>query len=729
MRWSALTHAYGPATDTPELLRQLASDDPGRAHKAVAGLWGSLCHQGSVYLATPFAVPFLARLAAAGVRTTGLLALLGSIAESRGTRASDPADAARRAVADACGPLVPLLAADDPEVRSTTGWMLAQTRRGDLFAAAVAERWEHEPDTDVRCGLLRALHQLDPELVGGFASVVGAEQPPELRMVAAYVLTATGAPWDAAMFAAATAWMTHEREARRDLPWNTRFQDLVEVVFRQHGVDTAVSVVAHALGTDGPVPESVRLRGIDAAQDLVGRSRHASVLLVPLLAPLAGPDKVGVRALEVLRLIGPAAAAAATDAVLAVADRPGADQDADIALATLFEWRVPAALDLLARDLPDRPRALEAAANPLPNRPNRTRLPFHAGLFAAVRSRLRDLAAPSASGASRPTSLRDRTHALNEPVYLCNVLSAWGHEAADAVPDVLAVLDFSPFAASRTLATSGVATPEVVEALRHAAQDGGFSKREAVSLTLRGLTGDEASLLAAVETGLAGTGHELAAAAHAAAQLTEHSERLVPLLSEALARPAGPTRTTPDTEARIHVAHALWSLGAGPEAAVEVYADAFTWADSAIPSTWTVIAAIRAAAELGTAGAPLVPALTRLLEVPEYCSSAADALRAVRPAEFDTEAGQRDLAAKLVAALAASTQFMYQRPVVDALAALEPAAISGDVRLALEDLAARDERLVRHGTGLSPAGDDEALRRRIEDLLTRDRPEHPPEAS
>ncbi|WP_157117307.1 hypothetical protein [Nocardia vaccinii] len=62
--WAALQHAYGPADDVPELLWALAADDEGFDEALQDGFYSSLFHQGTCYTATPFAVPYLARLAA-----------------------------------------------------------------------------------------------------------------------------------------------------------------------------------------------------------------------------------------------------------------------------------------------------------------------------------------------------------------------------------------------------------------------------------------------------------------------------------------------------------------------------------------------------------------------------------------------------------------------------------------------------------------------------------------
>jgi hypothetical protein len=60
--WGRLTHAYGPASDTPGHIRQFASRDAEGREGARANLANTLAHQGTRYTATAAAVPFLFEL-------------------------------------------------------------------------------------------------------------------------------------------------------------------------------------------------------------------------------------------------------------------------------------------------------------------------------------------------------------------------------------------------------------------------------------------------------------------------------------------------------------------------------------------------------------------------------------------------------------------------------------------------------------------------------------------
>jgi hypothetical protein len=65
--WSSLNHAYGPASDIPQLLLQLrTAPAPSSSYKDEPwfSLWRALCHQGDVYTASFAALPELVRIAA-----------------------------------------------------------------------------------------------------------------------------------------------------------------------------------------------------------------------------------------------------------------------------------------------------------------------------------------------------------------------------------------------------------------------------------------------------------------------------------------------------------------------------------------------------------------------------------------------------------------------------------------------------------------------------------------
>jgi hypothetical protein len=67
-QWGLLRHAYGAASDVPDLLRRLAADPrPSATNNAEPwfSLWSALCHQDDVYSASYAAVPHIVATALA----------------------------------------------------------------------------------------------------------------------------------------------------------------------------------------------------------------------------------------------------------------------------------------------------------------------------------------------------------------------------------------------------------------------------------------------------------------------------------------------------------------------------------------------------------------------------------------------------------------------------------------------------------------------------------------
>ena len=79
--WQHLHHAYGSAEDVPGLLRALTKSGK-QQEDALGELFGNIWHQGTVYEASPYAVPFLVELAAEPSLTLRgeILGLIGALA-------------------------------------------------------------------------------------------------------------------------------------------------------------------------------------------------------------------------------------------------------------------------------------------------------------------------------------------------------------------------------------------------------------------------------------------------------------------------------------------------------------------------------------------------------------------------------------------------------------------------------------------------------------------------
>lgn len=163
--WGQIEHAYGPATDVPELIRTVVLGAETDALQAFGELANNLNHQGSIYPATGPAVPVLIevlRATRAGPRVrAGLLNLLAGVAGG---------------AAEWVG--------QEQEPESTTaalpgeGWDSISFR--DVFAAVwrgaelYARLLPDDPDADVR---MQAAHVLGV-LAGPGPALVPAGAPP-----------------------------------------------------------------------------------------------------------------------------------------------------------------------------------------------------------------------------------------------------------------------------------------------------------------------------------------------------------------------------------------------------------------------------------------------------------------------------------------------------------------------------------------------------------------------
>lgn len=118
--WGSLgTGVHDTAEDVPRLLREMAFGEEEAAQQAFFELFQFICHQGDVYEATPYAVPFLVEIATAGAGVSAsvrahVIATLPTIARGSQYPRYDPA---RAAVAAHLPALLNLLDDDTPAVR------------------------------------------------------------------------------------------------------------------------------------------------------------------------------------------------------------------------------------------------------------------------------------------------------------------------------------------------------------------------------------------------------------------------------------------------------------------------------------------------------------------------------------------------------------------------------------------------------------------------------------
>lgn len=628
--WPALSHAYGSAEDTPDLLRRLAAveaededaagpanagdssdyedsddddsaeddasdedsdddEDLGVAQEILDDLWASICHQGSVYSATVAAVPFLAEIAAAGIETAQVLYLLGSIAEAADPSEVGSADPVRAAVAGCFEMLAPLLEEPEPDVREALIFVFAHSGPVERVRPVLLEIWEFETDPVMRAEVLHALIHVDPALAADLAEEVlsGDTDEAPLQVSAAYAWIRDGRALDErALTAARTPISGHEGDFSRWYADGILLTTAVEIA-DQHGASAAGDFLARALVEARESSIGVAEQRLEAARNLVLGFRDVVESLIEPITEFLGDPTLMRPAFSLLATIGPDAFTPRVRERLVMLSN-GTEDFADDALAHLFTFGDPRAPELLGRHLADRPRALDAASGSM-NRlePGHVEVPFDPELLAAIRRRLTELADAASRPAPEDEDIFAGMRRTNEPIQLARVLGAWGEAALPAALELARILPSSTIPAARALA-----------AIVGSARASGSTAEE----TIAG-QGDTSVHIAdeAVTTlrTVAGQGDASARATADVIAAPDIADEVV----TALRAVAGQG----DTSAHIAVAEAIRSLTGDSGPLLEIVLGALDGAGNSLS------AAAMAAAELPEHAAALVPRLTEAL--------------------------------------------------------------------------------------------------------------------
>jgi len=161
--WSSLSHANGQAGDVPDLIQGLLDSEPQRRYECLYLLYETIWHQGTIYEASAYAVPFLFELLRSPDTPdkSGIAMLLADLAngayplelytdpddkmsqlvrkslenEGRDFEAEVQAgqawvQATRAAVSEGLSVLSEYLSDQEPEVRATVAKALARLQRG-----------------------------------------------------------------------------------------------------------------------------------------------------------------------------------------------------------------------------------------------------------------------------------------------------------------------------------------------------------------------------------------------------------------------------------------------------------------------------------------------------------------------------------------------------------------------------------------------------------------------
>lgn len=765
--WGDVEHAYGSAEDVPAVLRALADDDPETAGAALNELYGNIWHQGTVYAATVEAVPFLARLAAAGYRSADVLVLLGSIAESE-DEYGVPRGACRTAVAAQLPLVLPLLDAGDAQVRQGAAWACGHAAGGSRTWAALEgtgpglegtrpvsdgtrpvlegtwaaleRRWVVEGEPLVRAGLLAAMVRLDPAAaVGAATAALDPTGPAELRLAGVLACLDAGLPWSAVHHDTVLMLLPADDlvSGRFDEDRREPLQAIVDILLRRATADdreAAFGLLEAALALPGP---DARAEAVWAADHACMNSRSAPGRLLPSLVRLLGDPSA---APGVLRLLGKTAggadgegdggsadvAGALADALAGLATGAGAvtstdsDSAADsrsgtstgIALGSGSgigsDGTADQALAVLVAVAPE--RAARLLAVDLPGHPRA--LTVAAGERGLGTARAATLPFVSELLDAIRRRLADPGVQGNEAIDLALLLTSWGTHASAAIPELLDALPRVPLVAPKALVAlcpaDGPVRDRVEDRLRKAARKGPEEGRPAAAHALFELTGDAEPLRTAVRSGLTGKLYDIRDAARRGAELGSAGAELVSALRAALGEP-GQGRTTPRLEADIELAEALWRITGEADESVRILASVLAESDGPW-FNWTGVRAARLAAQLGPAARPLRPVLESMLDTPLHAPACALALLAIG-VEDETRRALAD------PVLTSAEHNADPDTALEALTSLGRSALTQDHLNRLTALADGDRRVVNSGLELQIIRADERLRTRARDTL------------
>ncbi|WP_111181703.1 hypothetical protein [Nonomuraea aridisoli] len=497
--WAALEHAYGSAEDVPQTLRDAVGEDPERAAEAIEHLFSSIYHQGTLYPATPHAVPLLAELVAdpGTPRRAAFVGLLGAIAS---TGDADPEVLADvdAALAREVGRLLPLLDDPEAELRHLTTHLLGNLPRecaAEVVPALLVRR-RRERSPRVVAGLLAAAGRLDPSgSAGRLAEELAPGKPAAVRAGALWAIVDAGLPWpDTAPEVVLDCWLDGSPLTN----WIWSDDPFGDVVARTDSA--AFSELCRTLLERG-TPEAAE-KAVDAAYDRCTRSRSARTECAPLLAAGVHHPDLAVRVTAARAICDVLTAApAAADALAAyVADPPPvAVEDANSSEGRLFaaaleilitlgdpRWREPFMAALTSGGIVPGLVGLlvdtDVAAEP--------------ALLTAVRRRLATVPLEWQEHGGGYDELLVRNRWSNELSALTRLLRHWGPDAADAVPELIRLVPYEGWWTASALAAIGPAASAAVPLLTRVRDDAEVSWRHRLECAqaLAAITGDTGQL-------------------------------------------------------------------------------------------------------------------------------------------------------------------------------------------------------------------------------------------
>jgi len=357
--WRRLECTSGAATDVPELIAQLASDDEEEAREAAEQLGYELGDDGTVRSAGPPAVPFLVRLAALGgarFRDAALAVLAALVpppgepdvathagrgylapdATSAPGGASEPAGASetagqvRRELAAYGADLLALLGDEDPAVRAMAARVLAGLpEEASETVPVLRAAAEGEPDPKAQASMVLAVAALPGADAGWLTELATRAGSPLVRTAAA-----VGTGWALGGQVPAPA-REALLDAARVVPagvddefvWTTGYENRFLRSAAPDDHELALDLIR--AGLTAPSAER-RYSAVTGASEVMRTWRSAPERVVPALAAVVADADGPVRqhAIRSIALAGRATALAGDQLAALLADRrPSTDPD------------------------------------------------------------------------------------------------------------------------------------------------------------------------------------------------------------------------------------------------------------------------------------------------------------------------------------------------------------------------------------------------------------------
>ncbi|MFI0366516.1 armadillo/beta-catenin-like repeat-containing protein [Actinomadura sp. 1N219] len=611
--WAGLTHAYGAATNLPDTLEQVGSDDPAVVERALYDLSGSIYHQGWVYPATVPAVGVLYELVShpgthLRPRILGLLSEIAGAVWDLEDHDEDEygepdlatvlewARAARAAVETGVPTLMSLLDDGDPAVRAAAPFVLADFPEHDPDPVPrLRQAADAEGDAGAAASMILAVADIctdrdEPPLdwLRGHA----ADTRREVRAAAAVALLWCGADdLDDDGLQAITAEIQADESALDGQLW---VLDGGRTGFLTSALDQVpapqISLARAALATDtdvGAADAERRVQAVHRAGQIMRTWRAGPAGLLPPLADLLTDDDAEVvkEAVWEIKQGGPDIALVA-DRLLPLLDGDVQDHPQDLIAGS--------ALEALGRA--GDARCVPALAADL----DEPRLSFNPGpAIAGMKEHADALLEPVRAFLDEPK--KGTGFAGNHLMNVLAGLAEWGDRAQPLLPDMISLLERRKAVphVARALAALGPAAADAVPVLRrYLGRKHGPQASQNAAWAIWQITGDGEEplrfLTSAIRNGLDDEDIERLFALGSAARPA------LPLLDEAMPGAAAVIqRVTGDTERTLP--HLVDAVAATP----------------------TGMLAVRCLGEIGADASAAVPDIREIAESPRVLAGGA----------------------------------------------------------------------------------------------------------